>query len=237
MGVGLGIGDRPAQHLALGCDLLVDAQADTLGTAVAVAGDDGPVAHHRRETIPDERHHPTAERHPEVDLRQAPVAAVLAHHPKVEGRRPHRRRGEDVAVDCGRGGVGREEGAAKQPVEVSDHRPRLAGLHARAHHPLGVEPVREELVRAGHHECGRPFGGIDRVERGVDRRHGVLVEAIVAVDQGEDEDVVDTVEGQQFSHFRTRLRPGSRRASPGPSRPGSPFHSWCHRRRSPRTRA
>jgi len=55
----------------------------------------------------DQRRHAGRERDADVDFREAEVAAVYPHHPKVVRQRQHRGRAEAVAAD-GRGGGHRQ---------------------------------------------------------------------------------------------------------------------------------
>ena len=169
---------RPVDHVGLGRDGIGDAGLDGVGPAVAATGQGRVAQRGRRQVGGDHGEHRGRERQAEVDLGQAPVAAILPHDQVIVGRGQHGPTGERVAVHGRDGDRGEAQDASEQSMDVVDE--AGAGV-ARTAEPVEVESVRVELPGSGGHQRDGPLGRLDFVERRVQGVDRLTVEPVLAL--------------------------------------------------------
>ena len=204
-------GDRhgTGEDLVLGGGLVGDAGGQGLGGGEALPGQRGLVQRPLGQAAGQRGVHGHGEGQAEVDLVDAPVAPVLAHHDPVVGDGEHGAAGEGVTVDGGDGGRRQRQHPSEQGVHLGDEARRPGAL---AHHPLEVQAVGEEPIRPGG----------DHRQRTV-----ALGQVVVGLEQRPDRPPVEAVLAVVHPHDRHRVVPGHldqlshRRLPGGPLGPGA----------------
>src|SRR4029077_13840808 len=198
--------DRPVEELALGHGLVDDRGGHGVRAPVAATCDHCLLGGSQGKLAGDQCGHTPRERDPQVHLRQAEEAPILAHDPLVAGQRQHGARIECVSVDRRDGERGKGQDPGKEAVDPCEALLPLRVLGLR--HPLQIEAIGEELALPGKNE-GRwsALRALDLVERSENRVEIVRVKSVLARAHPDDGHDVRALDGdalrKRFAHAGT----------------------------------
>ena len=156
--------DGSRQHVRLGSRVIHDAACQRLVGGEPSTRHHGVVRGDPREAGGHDRLHRYRQRQSEVDLGQAPVAPVGAHHAGIEATGQHRATGERMAVDRSHRVTALQDQTTEQPMHVGHERTRLVGVRG---HPVEVEPVGEEAPVAADDQREAVITPVEVVEQAV----------------------------------------------------------------------
>ena len=200
-GSGLSERERVPEQLVAARHRVDYPAGERLGCGVTVSGQCGVRGGGARQSVGQDRPHALVEGEADLDLVDAPVASVLAHHAVIEGAGQQRPARERVAVY-------RADRVHRKDQQAPDRTLQLSKggfvLVAEGLEPCEVQAVAEELALARQHDREGPLDRLELVEDLVEPGQGIVVYPVLALVPGHQGDVI--VSGQRDAHYAS-IRP------------------------------